>query len=469
MKGRNIFQAMNGLDPDLILQAAPGAEGQGRRTKMWWIPLVAVLLCTAIVGGAICLPMLLDTQDPSGNDPPSSTSTDEPLTPDEPYVLPAYNDAYLSAEDIAGLFPDHTDLESAEPINAYKKVCHSGTRPMVPEPVPTGEYANIYRIEPLSKELSSEEANALLDRVASPLMEALGQDIASFEKRMFSYDENIRVSYDKKINSDQYNYSLSVNQLSGGITDYGYVQFSRNIVSLIASEFSKTIDGRTVQVDRRQNDEEILASLAWVRDRLLEVFGREFDSAKVEYDYDAKSFLGIKNIRVYYYNSADGIDGVNMGDYLELEFEGSQSVFHEDTDPIISRCYITYCEFRQPMKDCITVEAEGRLIPLAEAEKMLENGYVFGGHFCELCMESQEKIAFDSYDYVGLEYVISEESMTPRAVPFYVFYKKIDTYQNGNVVYAKTYVCAVEVSGLSEYFEDQKKDHPDTDVSEPQP
>ena len=44
-------------------------------------------------------------------------------------------------------------------------------------------------------------------------------------------------------------------------------------------------------------------------------------------------------------------------------------------------------------------------------------------------------------------------------MPFYAFYKKIGTAKNGNTIYAKTYVCAIETSGLDEYFEAQSKNH----------
>ena len=66
-------------------------------------------------------------------------------------------------------------------------------------------------------------------------------------------------------------------------------------------------------------------------------------------------------------------------------------------------------------------------------------------------MENQEKIVFDSYDCVDIEYV--------SGMPFYVFYKNIGKSKNGNLIYAKTYVAAIEVSGYDEYFERQKENH----------
>ena len=42
---------------------------------------------------------------------------------------------------------------------------------------------------------------------------------------------------------------------------------------------------------------------------------------------------------------------------------------------------------------------------------------------------------------------------------FYAFYKKNGTSENGNEIYAKTYVAAIEVSGYKSYFKKQKDNH----------
>ena len=101
---------------------------------------------------------------------------------------------------------------------------------------------------------------------------------------------------------------------------------------------------------------------------------------------------------------------------------------------------------------------------MEEAERLLYNGYVFGGHSCKQCMENQDKVNFQGYDFVGFEYLpgLKYEDLhyTPTSVfPFYTFYKKLYTAENGNDVYAKTYVCAVQLSGYEEYFESQVAEH----------
>ena len=79
----------------------------------------------------------------------------------------------------------------------------------------------------------------------------------------------------------------------------------------------------------------------------------------------------------------------------------------------------------------------------------------------------QDKISFQDYDFVDLEYVFGYDPQTGRptvGIPFYAFYKEIKTAQNGNTVYAKTYVAAIEVSGYDAYFEKEEKNHKDADA-----
>ncbi len=76
-------------------------------------------------------------------------------------------------------------------------------------------------------------------------------------------------------------------------------------------------------------------------------------------------------------------------------------------------------------------------------------------------MLSQEKISFRNYDYVAIQYFtgLPNESGNAVSIPFYAFYKDIGESENGNRIFARTLVPAVEVSGLKEYFKQQEKEH----------
>ncbi len=151
--------------------------------------------------------------------------------------------------------------------------------------------------------------------------------------------------------------------------------------------------------------------------------------------------------------------------YGKLLFRIAYNILHANSSSetvstdIIDKCSITYYSCRIPIDEYYTVEAKCKLISLETAEELLANGYVFGCHACPICMAAQDKVSFDKYDHVSFEYFGDYFGDPARSIPFYVFYKKIGTSENGNIIYAKTYVCAIEVSGLKEYYDAQKDNH----------
>jgi len=66
-----------------------------------------------------------------------------------------------------------------------------------------------------------------------------------------------------------------------------------------------------------------------------------------------------------------------------------------------------------------------------------------------------ERIRLLAEDHVQEE----EDDGSALGIPFYTFYKEIGTSQNGNKVYAKTYVSAIPLLGYDEYLESQKAYH----------
>jgi hypothetical protein len=76
-------------------------------------------------------------------------------------------------------------------------------------------------------------------------------------------------------------------------------------------------------------------------------------------------------------------------------------------------------------------------------------------------VEIVPKVDFYNYDFVDIVYI---QSVKPyegpkNIIPFYAFYKKIGIAENGNEIYAKTYVPAIRVSGYEEYFKSQEAEH----------
>ena len=91
------------------------------------------------------------------------------------------------------------------------------------------------------------------------------------------------------------------------------------------------------------------------------------------------------------------------------------------------------------------------LLSISEAEEELENGYIFLGHVCPICVSSQDKVDFSEHQ--GSE-IVYRDSFYTHIIPYYAFYKQVD---KGSV--AVTYVPAVQVEGLEEYFQEQADFH----------
>lgn len=98
---------------------------------------------------------------------------------------------------------------------------------------------------------------------------------------------------------------------------------------------------------------------------------------------------------------------------------------------------------------------------LARAEELLAKNCVFSGYGgCPICQAEQEKISFEDYDAVRLEYRKQNGSATLPVFAFYKLLEKLEPseYQAPSVygkdLYAVTCVPAVDVEGIEEYFEE---------------
>ncbi len=359
---------------------------------------------------------------------------------------PIYDGAYLSASEVAGSFPV---MNAGGATTSYTKVYRPESRPFSFVPLPTEDYVNVYRIQEQTKRTSEEEFRELIDAITPRLMAALGTSADAFEKQESSYSGILSMYYRK-------NDTLLHFEQTSGVSDYG-VDFAANRVLIKTGEVPLTLNGRTVQVDQRVSEEELVASLEWVKNAVFEIFGRSFSSVRVVYDYRGIHEYGAEHIWVYYY---DEMVGSEMGDHIELCFDNCVNWDGETVSAdILKKCRITYYSYRIPIEEYYTTEAKCKLLSLGAAEELLEKGYVFGGHSCPICMAAQEAVSFDEYDYVDLEYIRDLDGDPARSVPFYAFYKRIGVSENGEILYAKTYVCAVEVKGLAEYFEGQAAKH----------
>ncbi len=434
MTSKTLLEAIGLIDDDLIHAAV---KNPPKKVAATWIRFVALAACLTLVLGS-----LLWLSHPQ----PSPSVDSDPLT-----VYPA---ACLSAADAAMVFPIGNDTTAT---STYQTVYLPTGKSPQHRPLPTADQLNIYTFTSLPMPLSETELQALEVTVLPKLTAALGisPDISQ-RKEHFNANRleihhqyaNTHIGFEQNNGENQHAIVFNQNRV---------VVFNNHSGELI------TLNGRPLHVNRQQTEEEILSSLQWARDILFDVFGLTFDTAEVTVSYD-EYHDGAWSVHVDYYNksSINTNDSCRFSDHLSLQFKA----LNNDTAPLgseyLTDCTITYTAYRRPVTDHTTVES-GNRVTLEEAEAFLKKGYVFGGYTCTWCMAQQEAVTFDSYDYVSLEYVTGLYNSPARSIPFYAFYKAIGTTENGYTMYAKTYVCAIELSDLDDYFANQADKHKHSD------
>lgn len=475
MSKEDLMEAMGHVD-DRILERYVQAEKR-LATKKIWVKRVAAAACFALIiglftfgiwGGLFPNVSILPTSGPIGpsiqigvpSTPtmtlpnhtavptvPPSTIPDNP-----PFVIPTppvYPDAAYTAWDIAAMFPgawlDSTSYyqciytEKAE----YLDVC----------PVPTAENLPVFQYQGIPSNKEEAEVRYFIDTVLCRLSRALEIEIPEYTLVSDSFLGD-PTYYHTTIDTEDY--SIYFTEASFGIVPY----------ALDASTPIR-LNGEIVQIDQRQNNQDILNSLEGIKQTLFDILDVSFADTHVVRKYINEIDPNVYAITVYYYNR----DESELNTLLQTGF-APQSGFISITfdnynnwnqcainDHLLSNVQIHYQ--MEATERNYPVKTQQRRISLEEAEVLLYNGYVFGGHRCPLCMKAQVAVDFADYDYVGLEYLFTRSYNKPtEGIPFYAFYKQIGVTENGNLIFAKTYVPAIEVSGYTEYFESQKEEHP---------
>ncbi len=422
------------------------------RGRLWKRVALAASLC--LVAGVTLTVAVLSPWNDGGSGPFEGISdAGQTHGTVETKPLPTYDGAYLSAAEVGEIFSSVQDkVEGA--TNAYTTIYAPNGEALAVPAMPTDEYVPVYRYTPETQRLSQGDLEAFVAEIYPRLEAALGVTIPAPTYETDREDGEILASYE--YNSIRYN--IRATQTSGESRWYGDRNACHTLSVHADTYDTLDIDGKPIRIDQRDGDEAILASLAPIRDRLFEVFGQSFDAAKVVRRYDGYSTYGATAVTVTYYNAAT----FGEGDRIVMYFDNMQNWDGDKVSAtVLENCDITYYRHRVSVSETLVAEANCRLLSLAEAEALLDAGYVFSGHACPLCMAEQTPVSFDDYDYVGLLYMMGEvgDNGTALRVPFYAFYKDIGEAKNGNRIYARTLVPAVEVSGLEAYFEMQKEGH----------
>ena len=447
MKENELLDGISNIEPDIVerfvsIDNKLQKKANAKRSQGIWLRFGAVAACfLLIVSAVIVVPMLQKANLP---DVPTWDLPD----------VPTWDTAQYSAEDIAKLF-DSMKLDGVA-TNAYTKIYVPDSKYLYIGNMPDDEYLKLYQHTQIDKELNEVELQAFIDAFLPKLVESLDAPIPQY-----SIKEN--------------NYSTGNNTLSASVDIGSYYLSASQNPQKNSLGFSKlkgnrqiVIDGETIQIDQRLSDEEILDSILSIKNKLFGIFGISFSNAKVVRNFGSYTKHGVERVYIYFYNeSAHELNSSQprpVTDYIYISFDNFSNYSGDIvSDSMLTVSSVYYFKNRSDLGNPpYDIVANTKRISISEAEALLYNGYVFGGHSCPLCMRAQDKIDFEGYDFVDIEYVFeySNKNETPSiGIPFYAFYKNIGTSENGNTIYAKTYVPAIEVSGYKEYFESQKNNH----------
>lgn len=427
MKENEFLDGVSNIDSDIVERFVSMDNRLKRKAskRTLWIRVGALAACFALIA-SIILSVISNI-----------VPTDEPI--------PTWDTARYSASDIAKLFPP---MMGAVATNAYTKVYVPEEKYLYINEIPDSKYLPIYEYTEQSKKFNKNEFKGFVNAIIPKLAKALGAQAPKYEIKKASLGDGFTV-YEKL-----------------GLQTVSFYQFDNYSTAHLYCEKDEPIvlDSETIQIDQRLSDEEILASLDSVKNKLFEIFGVKFSNAKIVRDFYQSSTHGAHEIKIYFYN--EGEHPLNnyrdwpYSDYIEISFDNPNTYPSGDAESsyILTESSISYRKHRIDVTKEYSHIANAKRISLEEAEELLYKGYVFGGHSCPLCMAAQDKISFDGYDFVDIEYISYPDKIS-SVIPFYAFYKKIEINIYGLTVYAKTYVPAIQVSGYEEYFESQAANH----------
>lgn len=383
---------------------------------------------------------------PAGNDSSEITIFYNPVGVTDMYRDPsATTYDKLSINDMPFANTDNDSIIARpEGTQSYDKIYVPDMKYLYINPIPSSRYITFYHNESTYGNPPSErEARAYLDSFLPKLANALQVSTPQYT-----------LEYDTFMDEDEYRTHINLNDKNDYKLHFYHLEFYNEIElshSNMTFEEHLTIDGQKITIDHTKTDQEIVESLSWVKQRLFSIFGVTFDDTKIIRDYGET----YGDVYVYFYKS-NGTTSEVAGhepstNYIKIEFSGNM------VENTLLNGHDVDCKISRATKVARVEGNTFKLIPLEKAEEYLYKNYVFSGPICPLCEANQTPIDFEGYDYVGIS---SKYSLKNRATfPCYVFYKKIATTETGRMIFAKTYVPAVEVEGYEEYFENKHANH----------
>ncbi len=434
-------EGMNHIDSEIIENFINKKETiirnkktRNLRQRIWYMAACFAIIITAIVA-------TLFNRDQAYIEPYLPQGD-----PWSPVIDSSVENSVLNVDEIADIF----DLKY-DGTNQYIQVYVASPEYLYLLPLPEAEYLPIFSRK--KETVTKSNVKEFIDKYSNSVAHFFNIEVSDYEIEKKDYSYGTAFYEAKLTNEDE---SRRIYFIGGGNSLYfNYHQYPEQRLS---------IENKMVSVLESDTDEQIQEKLKDTIDYICNSFGKAYTEVKIERDY---SYDQLDAITIYLYTPEETIFPENFlnvpktSSYIRLILhtdwgKGTMCDWGGSKD----EAFLTDVSLRETVVDLneyYTVTSKSKKLSLEEAEKLLEKGYVFGGHSCPLCMAAQPEVDFSDYTCVDIEYVsgVSGEMI----IPFYAFYKCINVSEDGIQTYAKTYVPAIEVSGLDEYFENQKSKH----------
>ena len=452
MKADELLDMIGNTDDKMIAEAKITKKSRKNTWVKWGA--MAACLCLVAIGSIVTIS---NRNNPSNVDLPQSDTGNETSQynqTDIGHKVPQYN---LSASDIAALFP----TAAREETNQYTIVYASSIGELCGSLPETSDTIDIYTLRQVTPD--SDRARAFLE-TNLPFLNSL----ASVSSTDYDWIETTDAYGNPMIYCTLQEGHIPENGEDGEAWTLGSVRMAaaRNQYSVYAEKnIPVTVNDTFVGFPAWASDEEIRYALTDTMRYFNDHFGTDYSKIKIcrDWGYDQ-----LRSVSVFLYDGTSSAypeifshqplsDGCITLTFYSDWGEGTFHDWSRFTEDELLLGDVSFYVSDVPWDEVYTVLGTNRMLTLEEAEEMLSRGYVFGGHSCPLCMAEQEALDFSDYDGVEIEYVHSMDSLI--YIPFYAFYKDIGTNEYGVPSFAKTYVCAVEVSGLDDYFEGQEVYH----------
>lgn len=455
MNDNNLFQnAFDAIDDELIAEAKSPAIYIAAKRKKIIISSVAACVAAVLVTipsikiisslGSNKIKYITVYNNAPGDQQNSNGLQSGSLGPDLPSndQPPGVTNTPDSNNDISIKVSDLYFLSiNAKPLNGstttYEKVYSPNVEYLYINPIPEDKYVTVYEYYPVDKKKhpTEQELRAIADKYLPKFSEAIGIPTPEYIIRTYAEDNiNVDVSTGEK-NTFFY--------ISDSMLAFGKSSIYKE------TDVPLTLYGETVAIDQTKSYEEIIASLSGVKDKLGKLFETTFVNPKITRRYSS-----------YHTNGADWIyvsfkSNDNSGT-IQITFDNFANHIDDiESSTVLYNAEIRYFPASKDENSRTKSTMKMQLIPLQKAEEYLSKGYVLSMGGCPLCQASQNPVDFTEYDYVGISYYTGNN----KNIPYYEFFKNIGTSENGNMIFAKTYVPAVEVDGYEEYFINKHNNH----------